>query len=637
MKAKYSSYLSLITFFAGVFMLFPAKSKALNYADFKPGRIIDDVVFTNKSSMSLDQIQTFLNSKVPVCYANHPGFTQTLKRYTDAQGREVVNTARFDPPFTCARDYQEHPTQTYTVNYSYINTSGVTVNASVVKKVNNSHRLQSVTFEYFGGNPANGISKSISTYVGVGGGNITGAKTAAQIIFDAAQTYNINPQALIVTLEKETSLITDDWAAGWQYDRAMGWACPDTGIGQSANCDTSKEGFMNQVMGAGWQYRNDLNGIDTVGFWSPYGKGLNNILYNPNVSCGYRTVNIENQATAVLYKYTPYTPNDAAIYASPGVTVTCGAYGNRNFWRLFNIWFGPTYAFILNGVSYEPVFNSDFYLANNPDVATAFNNDPILAFNHFATSGMREGRQGSSSFNVMSYKNRYLDLRRMFGNDFASYYRHYVNYGKAEGRIATGDVFVAETILNGFNYDKIYNFSYYQNNNPDIKRVFGNDDISTLTHFVFIGMAEGRQASENFSVISYRARYYDLRRAFLNNLPLYYTHFAKYGAGEGRIATGNDLGGTDTLSNIKYSGVYSFDFYIKNNSDLSAVFGLDDEMSLRHFVNYGMSEGRQAISGFNVLQYKDKYTDLRSAFGNDLTRYFWHYMNYGLAEGRTSN
>ena len=39
-------------------------------ATFDPGRIIDDVIFTNASTMSVAQIQNFLNSKVPTCDTN---------------------------------------------------------------------------------------------------------------------------------------------------------------------------------------------------------------------------------------------------------------------------------------------------------------------------------------------------------------------------------------------------------------------------------------------------------------------------------------------------------------------------------------------------------------------------------------
>jgi hypothetical protein len=55
-------------------------------------------------------------------------------------------------------------------------------------------------------------------------------------------------------------------------------------------------------------------------------------------------VNIQTQATAGLYNYTPYQPNSAALANLSGTGDSCSAYGNRNFWRYFNDWFGSTYA-----------------------------------------------------------------------------------------------------------------------------------------------------------------------------------------------------------------------------------------------------------------------------------------------------
>jgi hypothetical protein len=49
---------------------------------------------------------------------------------------------------------------------------------------------------------------------------------------------------------------------------------------------------------------------------------------------------IENQATAGLYNYTPYTPNDAALNNMYGTGDACSSYGNRNFWRIYTDWFG---------------------------------------------------------------------------------------------------------------------------------------------------------------------------------------------------------------------------------------------------------------------------------------------------------
>jgi LysM repeat protein len=48
---------------------------------------------------------------------------------------------------------------------------------------------------------------------------------------------------------------------------------------------------------------------------------------------------MKNQATAGLYYYTPYTPNSPAMVNITSTGDACSAYGNRNFWRIYNYWF----------------------------------------------------------------------------------------------------------------------------------------------------------------------------------------------------------------------------------------------------------------------------------------------------------
>lgn len=158
-------------------------------------------------------------------------------------------------------------------------------------------------------------------------------ETAAHIIWQAAQDYKINPQVLIVLLEKEQSLITDTWPNHIQYQSATGYGCPDSTPGV---CNNQFYGFKNQVRSAAKLFRQVLNGG-----WTNYPLGDNYIQYNPNEKCGGSIVRIENRATSALYRYTPYQPNPAAIAAGYG-TVHCGAYGNRNFYLYFQKWFGPT-------------------------------------------------------------------------------------------------------------------------------------------------------------------------------------------------------------------------------------------------------------------------------------------------------
>lgn len=159
-------------------------------------------------------------------------------------------------------------------------------------------------------------------------------RSAAQIIYDTAQKYQINPQVLIVLLQKEQSLVTDTWPLNIQYKTATGYGCPDT-----APCDSQYYGLTNQLDWAGKMYRAILNNSPT--WYTPYILGNNFIRYSPDSSCGGSNVYIQNRATQALYNYTPYQPSQAALNAGWG-TVSCGAYGNRNFFLYFTSWFGST-------------------------------------------------------------------------------------------------------------------------------------------------------------------------------------------------------------------------------------------------------------------------------------------------------
>lgn len=251
-------------------------------SDFRAGRIIDDGVFFNSFTMSAQDIQAFLNAKIANgrCDTNGelPRGNVTRAQYAASQGNPA--------PFTCLKDY-----------------------------------LQTTSSR-----PAE--SGLCNQYTG-------GHKYAAQIIYDVAQACGINPRVLLVLLEKEQSLITDDWPWTVQYQKATGFGCPDT-----APCDSEFGAFFDQVYYAARQFKK--YGRDATLF--RYRANRDNFIqYNPNESCGGSTVFIQNQATAGLYNYTPYQPNQSALSNLYGSGDSCGAYGNRNFWRLFNDWFGPVF------------------------------------------------------------------------------------------------------------------------------------------------------------------------------------------------------------------------------------------------------------------------------------------------------
>ena len=151
---------------------------------------------------------------------------------------------------------------------------------------------------------------------------------ASAIIVAVAQACRISPKVLLVLLQKEQSLLTHPSASG--YQRATGYGCPDT-----AACDAHYFGFFNQLYRAAWQFR-----AYTVGGSSwRYHVGRVRIYYHTDHACGSSVVDIHNQATANLYNYTPYQPSSATL-EHPDTSTACSAFGNLNFWRIYNQWFG---------------------------------------------------------------------------------------------------------------------------------------------------------------------------------------------------------------------------------------------------------------------------------------------------------
>ena len=88
---------------------------------------------------------------------------------------------------------------------------------------------------------------------------------------------------------------------------------------------------------------------------------------------------------------------------------------------------------------------------------------------------------------------------------------------------------------------------------------------------------------------------------------------------------------------VDYSEVYDFEYYSSHNPDVVAVYGMDPQAVLGHFVRFGMAEGRKGNSSFDVFSYRNQYGDLRAAYGSDLKAYYIHYIRFGKAEGRKTS
>lgn len=157
-------------------------------------------------------------------------------------------------------------------------------------------------------------------------------ESAAAIIYKIGNACGISQKVLLTVLQKEQHLLTAINPGDFQFKSAMGLSCPD-----GVNCDPKYDGFFNQVYGMAKRYQYY---VQNESQYTYHAGSLNYVQYNPNVNCGGSNVYIENKATALLYIYTPYQPNEAALKAGAGEGDACSTYGNRNFVIIYNSMFG---------------------------------------------------------------------------------------------------------------------------------------------------------------------------------------------------------------------------------------------------------------------------------------------------------
>jgi hypothetical protein len=160
-------------------------------------------------------------------------------------------------------------------------------------------------------------------------------RTATEIIYRAAQKYDLNPKFFLVLIQKEQSLVEDPSPTQDQLDWAAGYAVCD-------NCSKSDpaiarwKGFGKQINSAGMQFRDGY--LTDIALW-----GKTQGKYGPDVAIKIdgTTVIPENAATAALYAYTPHL------------------HGNQNFSRIWDRWFSLEYP---SGTLAQAAGSPDVYL-----------------------------------------------------------------------------------------------------------------------------------------------------------------------------------------------------------------------------------------------------------------------------------
>jgi GT2 family glycosyltransferase len=117
-------------------------------------------------------------------------------------------------------------------------------------------------------------------------------------------------------------------------------------------------------------------------------------------------------------------------------------------------------------IAESQLFDTVYYLANNPDVA---GDDPLR---HFVESGVWQGRRPNRVFDPEFYFGEYRDIAQNGVNPLV----HYIEHGEAEGRWPHPS----------------FDPGFYRSQNPDIAK----SRESPLLHFLAHGEREGRKPCE---------------------------------------------------------------------------------------------------------------------------------------------
>lgn len=216
-------------------------------------------------------------------------------------------------------------------------------------------------------------------------------------------------------------------------------------------------------------------------------------------------------------------------------------------------------------------------------------------------------------FDYKYYADKYPDLKKAFGYDVAKLKNHWLTVGIKEGRQAS----------------PLFNPKYYIYNNSDLKKAFGTNYVSAYNHFINTGYAELRASSNEYYGKYYKG-YADLKDFSAYNLM---KHYITYGRNEKRKATNV---ADQTPTNIT-NYLFNPTIYYSVNRDLKNAFGTNNSKLKQHWETVGKREGRMSSLVFDAKYYIEKYSDIKKAFGNNYAKALEHFATKGVYEGRQAS
>ncbi|MUG98646.1 hypothetical protein F7734_42705 [Scytonema sp. UIC 10036] len=369
------------------------------------------------------------------------------------------------------------------------------------------------------------------------------------------------------------------------------------------------------------------------------------------------TVNLEPNATSASLTTNALgvgTHNIKAVYSGDSNFATSNSdikttvkWGSFNFDSQLHLWVnqGKDLTNLL--------FNNNYYLANNSDVAAAVANGQFTSgLQHFLQYGKFEGRDPSVIFSNSLYLSQNSDVAAVVAKgQMRSGFEHFINYGFNEHRdlrmlsfdegyylAQNQDVFAAvktNAFNSGFEHYLLHgqkegrnptaNFdeAYYLDNNLDAKSAVTQGIFkSGFDHFVSFGMFENRNPVSDFNSGEYLSANSDIVESVAQgNLKSGVQHAVRYGQYEARTF---------------FPQLFDEHDYLTEYSDVAGAVaqGLF-KSGLDHFIQHGQKEGRRPSKIYNEQFYLTRYSDVADAVTQGFFKTgFEHFILYGRAEGR---
>ena len=247
---------------------------------------------------------------------------------------------------------------------------------------------------------------------------------------------------------------------------------------------------------------------------------------------------------------------------------------------------------LANQTQTDPLFDTQYYLAHNPDVAAA----GAAPYQHYLANGWKEGRNPSALFDTNYYLQQNPDVKAAKVNPLL----HFEQRGWKEGRDPS----------------LMFSDAKYLAANLDVK-VAG---VDPLLHYVSHGQSEGRMAflpgGTAAADLLVNAAFYDKQ--------LGATLIPTGVAAQQQAAASYD--GIGWQKGLSPDAFFNTKYYLSHNADVAA----SHINPLLHYEQYGWKQGRDPSSQFSTNKYLGANPDVKTAAINPLA----HYIQHGQAEGR---